>query len=319
MQGFLNLNKPAGLTSHDCVARARRLLRLKRVGHGGTLDPAATGVLPIAVGRATRLLQYLSHEKAYRAKIRFGITTTTDDLVGEILTQTAAPELTLDQIQQKLSLFEGKIQQIPPSFSAIQVGGKRLYELARAGEAVEAPVRTVEIDQIEVLGWQPGEFPELEVVIACGTGTYIRSIARDLGAALGTGGTLSALTRTASSGFLLADSLTLETVSEQLESGTFCLTLPSVALPHLPRLILPDDQVKRWKQGQRIDWQTFSGQVIDQDLDGQNGQTTKPTHLTPFSFYQLHQATGQFLGIGQAVEIESDKLLIPKLVWDEDE
>ncbi|NJO81140.1 MAG: tRNA pseudouridine(55) synthase TruB [Cyanobacteria bacterium RM1_2_2] len=303
MQGFLNLNKPAGLTSHDCVARLRRLLKTKRIGHGGTLDPAATGVLPIAVGRATRLLQYLSHEKAYCATIRFGITTTTDDLEGDILTQAAAPQLALDLIQQKLPQFQGTIQQIPPSFSAIQVGGKRLYELARAGEAVEAPVRTVEIHQIEIVNWQPGDFPELTVNIACGTGTYIRSIARDLGAALGTGATLAALSRTASSGFLRQDSLTLETVAAQLEAKTLTLTPPEMALQHLPHLTLTDLPAKRWQQGQRIDWQEI---------------TDPSPSLSPTS-YQIQQANGQFLGIGQIIETEVSRALIPKLVWQEAE
>jgi tRNA pseudouridine55 synthase len=302
VQGFLNLNKPFGLTSHDCVARVRRLLKLKRVGHGGTLDPAATGVLPIAIGKATRLLQYLSHQKAYRATIRFGITTTTDDLQGEVLTEVPAPNLTLTQIQQALPQFEGKIQQIPPSYSAIQVGGKRLYELARAGQPVEAPVRTVEVFHIEILDWRPGAFPELELVIACGTGTYIRSIARDLGSILGSGGTLAALIRTESSGFQLTDSLTLDTLAEQVEAESFSPIPPAVALPHLPPITLSDLQVSRWRQGQRLAWE-----------DLLESAHTTPQFTSP---YQLHQLDGQFLGIGQAIEPETAPLLIPKLVWD---
>ena len=137
--GFLNLNKPAGWTSHDCVAKVRRLLNIKRVGHGGTLDPAATGVLPIAVGKATRLLQFLPEEKEYHARVRLGVKTTTDDLEGTIITAQEASQLTLDDIKPILSQFEGKIEQIPPAYSAIQLGGKRLYELARAGEQVEVP------------------------------------------------------------------------------------------------------------------------------------------------------------------------------------
>ncbi len=143
MQGFLNLNKPFGWTSHDCVARVRKLLRLKRVGHAGTLDPAATGVLPIAFGKATRLLEYLPGTKAYQATIRFGVRTTTDDLQGEIITSAPCPNLSLAAVKTVLPQFEGKIEQIPPSYSAIQVDGKRLYDLARRGEKVEVPVRTV--------------------------------------------------------------------------------------------------------------------------------------------------------------------------------
>lgn len=300
MPGFLNLNKPFGLTSHDCVARLRRLLKQKRIGHGGTLDPAATGVLPIAIGRATRLLQYLSHQKAYQAKIRFGVTTTTDDLEGEVLTQIPAAQLTLAQVQTELPQFEGKIAQIPPSYSAIQVGGKRLYELARSGQAVTAPVRQVEIQQIEVVNWQPGDFPELEVKIFCGTGTYIRSIARDLGAALGTGGTLAALVRTASSGFQLADSLTFEQLTEQLAANQFLPTPPAAVLQHLPSLTLSELQAKRWQQGQRMAWA---------EVD----QGTNPA--VDLASYQIWQPDGAFLGIGQASEIEGNKLLVPKLVW----
>ncbi|PLZ39939.1 tRNA pseudouridine(55) synthase TruB, partial [Fischerella thermalis WC542] len=134
MFGFLNLNKPFGWTSHDCVAKTRKLLRLKRVGHAGTLDPAATGVLPIALGKATRLLQYLPGEKAYQATIRLGVRTTTDDLQGEIIAEKSVTNVTLETVKTALQKFQGKIEQIPPSYSAIQVDGKRLYELARKGE-----------------------------------------------------------------------------------------------------------------------------------------------------------------------------------------
>jgi tRNA pseudouridine55 synthase len=301
VDGFLNLNKPFGLTSHDCVARVRRLLKQKRVGHGGTLDPAATGVLPIALGKATRLLQYLSHQKAYRAQIRFGITTTTDDLEGEILAEASAAHLTLVQIQQMLPQFEGKIEQIPPSYSAIQVNGKRLYELARAGELVEAPVRTVEVYQIEIVDWRPGERPELEAMIQCGAGTYIRSIARDLGAKLGTGGTLAGLVRTASSGFQLSDSLTLEQLAQQAETDSFCPVAPITALQHLPALTLTPAQTQRWRQGQRLLWSELT---LQRDAS------------TYSSIYQAQQPDGCFLGIGRAVESQDGRCLAPKLVWD---
>ncbi|NES68459.1 MAG: tRNA pseudouridine(55) synthase TruB, partial [Okeania sp. SIO2D1] len=229
MQGFLNLNKPSGMTSHDCVAKVRKLLRLKRVGHGGTLDPTATGVLPIAVGKATRLLQFLRSEKAYCATVKFGVITTTDDLEGEIVKSTLAPQLTLSNIEAVLPNFLGKIEQVPPSYSAIQVEGKRLYDLARQGKTVEIPTRVVEVSSLEVLEWRSGDFPELDLAIACGTGTYIRAIARDLGAVLNTGGTLATLTRTESSGFCLKDSLTFEDMETQLQQKTFSLLSPEVA------------------------------------------------------------------------------------------
>jgi tRNA pseudouridine55 synthase len=295
MDGFLNLNKPFGLTSHDCVARVRRLLKTKRVGHGGTLDPAAIGVLPIAVGRATRLLQYLSHDKAYRATIRFGIRTATDDMEGEVLASQPCPQLTLAEVEKLLPQFLGKIQQIPPSYSAIQVGGKRLYDLARAGIAVDVPVRTVEIFGIEILGWRSGDYPELDVAIACGTGTYIRAIARDWGDLLNVGGTLSALERTLSSGFELSQSLTLEALAAQVEGGTFEAVAPDFALRHMPKLTLEAEIARRWGQGQKI-----AG-------DG----TTAP------GFYQIRHEDDRFLGIGEQVLVGEDLLLLPKLVWGE--
>ena len=252
MDGFLNLHKPAGWTSHDCVARVRRLFGTKKVGHAGTLDPAATGVLPIAIGRATRLLQFLPTGKRYRAIVRFGVTTATDDLEGDVLTQKACPELTLDQVQTVLPQFQGTIEQIPPAFSAIQVDGKRLYDLARAGLAVDVPMRKVEISQIEVLDWRSGEFPELDLDITCGGGTYIRAIARDLGFILGTGATLAGLIRTYSSGFNIGESWTIEDLEAALEGDRFSLYGVEQPLLGLPSLSLNAEQAWRWCNGQRI-------------------------------------------------------------------
>ncbi|MDD1421611.1 tRNA pseudouridine(55) synthase TruB [Dolichospermum sp. ST_sed1] len=287
MQGFLNLNKPFDWTSHDCVAKVRKLLKMKRVGHAGTLDPKATGVLPIALGKATRLLQYLPGEKAYQATIRLGVQTTTDDLEGEIITSTPCPGLDLEHIKTALDQFIGKIQQIPPSYSAIQVDGKRLYDLARKGEIVEVPVRTVEISQIQVLDWRDGDFPELDVAIACGTGTYIRAIARDLGKILNTGGTLSALIRTESSSFQIPTSLTFTDLATQIENGTFQPISPDTPLKHLKSLILPAESAKKWCQGQKI-----------------------PLNLAIGDFVRVYETQSNFLGIGK---LEND-LLVPQMV-----
>jgi tRNA pseudouridine55 synthase len=289
MDGFLNLNKPAGWTSHDCVAKVRKLLKTKRVGHAGTLDPAAIGVLPIAVGRATRLLQYLRSDKAYRATIRFGITTATDDLEGEILTQQAVPDLTLEAIQEKLPTFLGVIQQIPPNYSAIQVDGKRLYDLARAGETIEAKPRTVEIYSLEVLDWRSGDFPELECAIACGSGTYIRSIARDLGAALNTGATLAHLIRTQSSGFVLSDTYLLENIDPEIE-----LIAPDQALQHLQKLELADAIARKWCQGQKI-------------------EISEITQLENEQHVRVVNQCDRFLGIGQRIET----CLVPRMVFEQ--
>lgn len=269
-------------------------MRLKRVGHGGTLDPTATGVLPIALGKATRLLQYLRQDKAYQATIKLGISSTTDDLEGEIIAQAPASGLNLEQVASALKLFEGKIQQVPPSYSAIQVQGKRLYELARAGEKVEVPARIVEVFKIEILDWQPGDFPELNVAIACGSGTYIRAIARDLGAALQTGGTLAALIRTQSSGFKLVDSLTFDELEAQLQQGTFHPVPPDAALQHLGAVTLPAADAQKWCQGQRIPWN-------DTDIN---------------SPLRLYGEGNRFLGIAQLFNSAPGQLLIPQMVFE---
>lgn len=282
MDGFLNLNKSRGLTSHDCVARVRRLLKLKRVGHAGTLDPAAMGVLPIAIGRATRLLQFLPGDKAYHATIRFGLTTTTDDLEGEILTRQPASELSLDAVKAVLPKFQGVIQQLPPSYSAIQVDGKRLYEMARAGQAITVQPRTVQVHHLSVLDWRPGTFPELDIEVACGSGTYIRAIARDLGQILHTGGTLANLLRVESSGFCLAASLSLTELEDQLQNQAFTPIQPETALQTLDVLALPSQIAKRWCQGQRI---------VLTDLDVLN----PPLEVA----LRVHHEGGQFLGVGK--------------------
>ncbi|MGJ3246932.1 MAG: tRNA pseudouridine(55) synthase TruB [Elainellaceae cyanobacterium] len=298
MQGFLNLNKPSALTSHDCVAKVRRHLRIKRVGHGGTLDPAATGVLPIALGRATRLLQFLRTDKVYHATIRFGIRTSTDDLEGDILEQQSAADLDLEMVHAILPKFQGVIQQVPPRYSAIQVNGKRLYDLARSGEAVEVPVRTVEVYQITPLGWRSGECAELDVAIACGSGTYIRAIARDMGDLLHTGATLASLIRTESSGFCLDDSLTLDELGDRLQNQTFEPIPPEVVLNHVPPQALNPDLARRWRQGQRVIVPDSSRQEHSSEI------------------VRVHDEMGDFLGIGEwhGDPTESEFRLTPKVV-----
>jgi tRNA pseudouridine55 synthase len=289
--GFINLHKPTGWTSHDCVARVRRLLKTKRVGHGGTLDPLATGVLPIAIGPATRLLQFLPTAKAYRATIRFGITTTTDDLEGEVLQVHSAAQVTQVQVMGALSAFQGTLQQIPPIYSAIQVDGQRLYKLARKGEVVQPEPRTVEVHKIELLDWQVQnpDHPEVTLQIACGPGTYIRSIARDLGEVLQVGGTLAQLVRTQSCGFELADSISLETLEAQANQGCPTLTEPAVALKALPHCDLDNLSAVRWCQGRAV---------------------AMSSDVTVGPWIRVHDASANFLGMGML----SEGMLIPKVV-----
>jgi tRNA pseudouridine55 synthase len=214
IDGILVIDKPAGPTSHDIVGLVRRLSGVKRVGHGGTLDPFARGVLPIFVGRATRVVEYhLGDRKQYRATICFGASSTTDDLDGE-LSPIAGPALDRSALEAALPAFRGPIVQVPPDYSAIKVAGRRAYALARAGARPELTARSVTIDRLELLDWDASEpaRPLAVVEVDCSAGTYIRALARDLGLALGSGAYLGALTRTASGPFRLADAISLDAV-----------------------------------------------------------------------------------------------------------
>ncbi len=312
MDGFLNLHKLADWTSHDCVAKVRRILRTKKVGHGGTLDPAAVGVLPIAIGKATRLLQYLPEGKAYRAIIRLGIQTTTDDLEGEIIYSEPARDITLERIQAIIPQFIGKIIQTPPIYSAIKVDGQRLYKLARAGESsetVEVPTREVQIYSIDFLNWTPGDFPEVEVQISCGGGTYIRSIARDLGVKLGTRGVLVFLERNASCGFALANSITLEELERQQQAGLFTPISPNQGLAHLAEIpLLDDDLITAWSRGQKI-----TGVAL---ATGGNRLTLlEEIDLASIEIVRVVVAQ-QCVGIGKIEPSDLGLVLVPQKVFD---
>ena len=248
--GFLVLDKPAGLSSHGCVARVRRAYGLKRVGHGGTLDPAVTGVLPIALGPATRLLPYLSGDKTYRGVVQLGLITSSDDLEGEVLEQRSVPALQTSDLEAALAAFRGPIAQRPPAVSAVHVNGQRAYALARAGEAVELPPRPVTIHRLELLAWHPAS-GQLELQVHCSAGTYIRSLARDLGEALGCGGSLHSLRRTGALGFQLEQSVPLErlTADQPTAEPLPPLIDPLQALAHLPQHQLSPEAMAGWRCG----------------------------------------------------------------------
>lgn len=210
--GLIIVDKPGGMTSHDVVARVRRIAGTRKVGHAGTLDPMATGILVIGVERATKLLGYLmGHDKTYAATICLGMTTVTDDADGEVVARADASQVTDAQIHDELRGRTGRVSQVPSAVSAIKVGGRRSYDLVRRGEAAPLKPREVEIHSIDTLAVRrTGETVEVDVVVRCGSGTYIRAIARDLGAALGVGGHLTALRRTASGRFDESMALTLD-------------------------------------------------------------------------------------------------------------
>jgi tRNA pseudouridine55 synthase len=213
VDGVIIVDKPAGMTSHDVVDDVRRRLKTKRVGHGGTLDPDATGVLVIGVGKATRLLQYAqSAPKQYRAIARFGTTTTTQDASGEPIDVRRA-DISLEDVEAALEKFIGDIEQVPPMVSAVKVGGERLYRKARRGEEVDRPARRVTIYSLNVAAFKNGDAPEAEIPVTCSAGTYVRTLIHDLGEVLGCGAHLYSLRRTASGGWSESDAIPLRDVA----------------------------------------------------------------------------------------------------------
>jgi tRNA pseudouridine55 synthase len=250
ISGLLNINKPQGITSHDVVARVRKLAGQRRVGHAGTLDPMATGVLLVFLGQATRVIEYVvGSRKQYRATICFGTSTDTLDAEGEITATSDASQLTETQLRELLPKFLGDIEQFPPLYSAIKRNGQPLYKLARAGETVDVPPRQITIDSLTWVSWEP---PHLTVDVVCSAGTYIRSLARDLGDAAGTGAHLIRLTRTASGTWTLDDAVTLE----QLESNSGWkeyLHPLDQAITHLPRVDLTESEATDVGFGRRIE------------------------------------------------------------------
>lgn len=259
MHGVLIVAKPAGPTSHDVVALVRRLASTRRIGHGGTLDPFASGVLPLFLGGATRLVEYhLSDDKAYRATICFGANSTTDDLDGE-LTPVGAPAPSRETVEAALSASLGPQQQQPPIYSAVQIGGRRAYAMARAGEAVELPSRSVNILALDLIEWD-GSDPDRPIAIVevrCSAGTYVRALARDLGARLGCGAYLGALVRTASGPFTIETARSLDEIRDAAAAkgpdGVRELLLPSdTGLDALPAVALTATEIADALQGRFV-------------------------------------------------------------------
>lgn len=248
LHGFLNIHKPAGPTSHDVVARIRRLAgRSARVGHAGTLDPLATGVLPVALGHATRLIEYLAGaRKGYVGLVRLGVTTATDDAEGAVLATCPLPSLDDAAIEAAVAPLRGAIQQIPPAYAALHYQGRRLYDLARAGVAPDLPPRPVVIYRLD---WERTGPDMLRIVVECGKGAYIRSLARDIGAALGCGGHLAALQRTFVGPFHLATAIPPDVLSADPAQLAAALLPPETAIADWPAAQLDADQARRVAHG----------------------------------------------------------------------
>ena len=254
--GLVIVDKPGGMTSHDVVARVRRLAGTRKVGHAGTLDPMATGVLVIGVEKATRLLGYLTlTEKAYAATSRLGQSTSTDDAEGEITGGATAAGVSAETLAQAVADLTGEIEQVPPAVSAIKVGGQRAYRLTRAGAAPELKSRPVTVCEFTVTGTRhDGDLLDVDATVRCSSGTYIRALARDLGAALGTGGHLTRLRRTRVGGYRIEDARTLEQLAERFE----VLPLARAAAAAFPSRKLTADEARRLAHGGRLAASTAS-------------------------------------------------------------
>ncbi|KHL96668.1 pseudouridine synthase [Paenibacillus sp. IHB B 3415] len=256
LTGVLAVYKPAGFTSHDVVAKARRILGMKRIGHTGTLDPQVTGVLPLCLGRATRVVEYIQElPKEYVATLRLGLASDTEDLTGTITESVEEVQVTEAEVLAVLNSFKGVISQVPPMYSAVKVDGKRLYELAREGKTVERKSREVEIYEIEMqdMVWS-GNYPDITFRVLCSKGTYIRTLCVDIGRALGVPGVMVKLERTMSAGISASHCLTLEQIAEHKEAGTLeeHLIAADEAISHLPKHTVAEEKKKAALQGQRL-------------------------------------------------------------------
>jgi len=249
--GILLLDKPSGITSNAALGRAKRILGIKKAGHAGTLDPMASGLLVLCFGEATKVSAFLlDADKTYEAELHLGVETNSEDAEGEIIAEHGVPALEETAIEAVLDDFRGPIEQIPPMHSALKHKGKRLYELARKGETVERAPRAVTIHELML---DSIDLPTLGLTVRCSKGTYIRSLARDIGRTLGCGAHLSALRRTASKPFVIADAVTLEDLDLlDREQARALLLSPDAALVHLPKIVLDEQQASRIQQGQKL-------------------------------------------------------------------
>lgn len=262
LSGLLNVHKPEGWTSRDVVNRVQRLVRPAKVGHAGTLDPLATGVLVVCIGSATRLISFVQDSaKRYRGRFRLGLASDTEDITGNVIVRSGAESIQRTDIEALLPEFTGVIQQRPPAFSALHVAGQRAYDLARAGQAVDLAPRPVRIDRIHLSAFAP---PDFELEIACGSGTYVRSLGRDIGERLGCGAVMTALVREAVGAFELgsaieADPLDRETIEAALAP---CRT----AIAHLPSVTIPNEAIHALRQGKPLAAPAPEGSAVGQQI-----------------------------------------------------
>lgn len=282
MNGILPLWKEKGMTSHDCVFKVRKILKMKKVGHTGTLDPDVEGVLPICIGKATRLAEYITDSgKTYEAEVTIGISTETEDASGAVVeAKKIDASITEEQLLPVLKDLTGQIEQVPPMYSAVKVNGRRLYEYARAGEIVERPSRIVTIDQIELISAivQDDETVRFSIRVICGKGTYIRTLAVMIGEKLGYPAHMSKLVRTSSGGFYEKDCVTLEELS--LRKPTEVLKPVEIAVSHLPK----------WNVFDKVAVTIKNGAVLPVPADWPEGEMEAAVYLNNelLAIYQVH-------------------------------
>ena len=285
MRGFLNIDKPQGITSFDVVRQIRRAAHMKRVGHAGTLDPLATGVLPVAVGDATRLVDELvGARKRYRAEILLGRETDTYDTEGEVTEERDASGVTEADVRGALGAFVGAIMQTPPAYSAIKRGGEPAYKAARRGDPLTLEARPVVVYDLDVIALvREGAVARLTLDVRCGQGFYVRSLAHDLGAALGTGGTIDALRRLQVGPFLAEEAIPLDQAVARLESGDLAglVLAPDAVVLHLPSVSMSEDEVARVRNG------------LSQSLDG----LVAAELLATAPQVRCYGPTGEFVGM----------------------
>lgn len=287
MNGLINILKPPGLTSHDVVMRLRRLFSIQKIGHTGTLDPGAAGVLPVCIGQGTRVAEFLIDKtKTYRAEITFGIDTDTHDAGGKVVNRHPSVSLAYDRLKSVLSSFVGETKQVPPMVSAVHVDGKRLYQLAQQGRIVERKPRRVNIYALKPLRYSDtGPYPSLLLDITCSKGTYVRSLCADIGYKLGCGAYLAFLIRTVSGPFALKDAYTLEQVKDLWERGDTSFLLPiDYGLSEIPALTVKDKAVATIRNGLPLSPSGIFGGIGNSNLP---------------PFVRLYGPDGVLLALGQ--------------------
>lgn len=293
-EGVLNINKPAGPTSHDVVARVRRLCGTKRVGHAGTLDPAATGVLVVLLGVATRLAEYATDlPKQYDAVIQFGLRTDSQDTTGATLSRDDASSLTQAAVEAALDRFRGEILQTPPMVSAVKVEGKRLYELARRGETVERRARPVTIYSLQLEEFYPGPDAWGRLLVECSSGTYVRTLCADLGDALGCGAAMGALRRTRIGSFRVEDAVSLEALEQAVSAQRMSEVLlpPAAAVAHLPAVTVGVEARRRLLHGMKVgsaQWAVGSASDVSTGGHGVSDSLGRPDTTVQWALPTAH-------------------------------